>query len=80
MKRALCACALGVLIVWVGVAASARPVVAGQHKHAKALFNLSAGYYLAAGAICVGIGAAGGFAYAGIMGPKRRPQAEPKSS
>ena len=51
--------------------AQARPTAAKNHKK-KGLFDLPAGYYLAAGGICIAIGAAGGVAYAGIMGPKRK--------
>ena len=55
----------------VAASAQARPTAAKGHKK-KGLFDLPMGYYLAAGGICIGIGAAGGVAYAGIMGPKRK--------
>ncbi|MFN2594027.1 MAG: hypothetical protein ABR579_03945 [Actinomycetota bacterium] len=77
MKRALCGVALALLVCsFLVAAASARPLTAQKRRHPKPLFDLPFGYYVAAGAICIGIGAAGGVAYAGIMGPKRAPRPE----
>lgn len=74
MKRFLVTIFAVTLLVIAPTSAGARVPAAAKHKANKPLFDLPVGYYIAAGGICIGIGAAGGVAYAGIMGPKRRPK------
>ncbi|MDQ3877783.1 MAG: hypothetical protein M3290_05465 [Actinomycetota bacterium] len=80
MRRALCICAAVLFLLSIAAGASARAENAAKPRREKRLFDLPVGYYVAAGAICVAIGAAGGIAYAGIMGPKRTTRRERESS